>query len=411
MLSLLDTLTRIEAANLAPDAAIDASRAAIAAREGGVGAFVSVDPTARASGRGPLNGIAVGVKDIIDVAGVPTGMGSEIYEGWVPRADAAVVALLRRAGATILGKTTTTAFAFLDPTPTRNPVNPAHTPGGSSAGSAAAVAAGMVPLAIGTQTGGSVIRPASFCGVAAIKPSFRLIPTVGVKCYAWTLDTVGLFAPQVGDLAVVLEAVTGRPATGGETRPPRLGLLTQDFAGAADPASVAALETAVAALRRAGAEVTAVIPPSVMAEAWGLHPTIQAFEARQALAWEYDNYRHGLPPLLRSELDASQDVSAETYDDARRVARAARKQARALFGEFDALVTYAAPGVAPHGLGSTGEARFNRLFTLLGTPCVNVPGLRDGNGMPVGIQIVAPFARDHVALDIGRFLEGALAKH
>jgi Asp-tRNA(Asn)/Glu-tRNA(Gln) amidotransferase A subunit family amidase len=232
-----------------------------------------------------------------------------------------------------------------------------------------------------------------------------------VKCYAWTLDTVGLFAPQVGDLAVVLEAVTGRPATGGETRPPRLGLLTQDFAGAADPASVAALETAVAALRRAGAEVTAVIPPSVMAEAWGLHPTIQAFEARQALAWEYDNYRDRLPPLLRSELDASQGVSAETYDDARRVARAARKQARALFGEFDALVTYAAPGVAPHGLGSTGEARFNRLFTLLGTPCVNVPGLRDGNGMPVGIQIVAPFARDHVALDIGRFLEGALAKH
>jgi Asp-tRNA(Asn)/Glu-tRNA(Gln) amidotransferase A subunit family amidase len=336
-------------------------------------------------------------------------MGSEIYDGWVPRADASVVALLRRAGATILGKTTTTAFAFLDPTPTRNPVNPAHTPGGSSAGSAAAVAAGMVPLAIGTQTGGSVIRPASFCGVAAIKPSFRLIPTVGVKCYAWTLDTVGLFAPQVGDLALALEAITGRPTTGHETRPLRLGVFTQDFAGAAEPASAAALETAVAALRRAGAEVGSVTPPAVMAEAWALHPVIQAFEARQALAWEYDHYRERLPPLLRRELDSSQDVTAEAYDDARRVARAARKQTRDLFGEFEALVTYAAPGAAPHGLGMTGEARFNRLLTLLGTPCVNVPGLRDGSGMPVGIQIIAPFARDHVALDVGRFLERALA--
>ena len=410
MLSLVDTLTRIEAAQLTPDAAIEASRAVIEAREGEIGAFVHVDRGARASGHGPLNGITVGVKDIIDVAGMPTGMGSEIYEGWVPRADASVVALLRRAGATIIGKTTTTAFAFLDPTATRNPANTAHTPGGSSAGSAAAVAAGMVPLALGTQTGGSVIRPASFCGVAAIKPSFRLVPTVGVKCYSWTLDTVGLFAPQVADLAVALEAITGRPATAREPRPPRLGLFTQDFAGAPDAASAAALETAVAALRRAGAEVSVVNPPTVMGEAWGLHPILQAFEARQALAWEYDNHRERLPPMLRGELDASQDVTADAYDDARRVARAARKQTRDLFGEFDALVSYAAPGAAPHGLGSTGEARFNRLLTLLGTPCVNVPGLRDGTGMPVGIQIVAPFARDHVALDVGRFLERALAQ-
>jgi Asp-tRNA(Asn)/Glu-tRNA(Gln) amidotransferase A subunit family amidase len=410
MLSLVETLARIRSGDLTPDAAIEAARRAIAAREGEVGAFVHIDPQARATGQGPLEGIAVGVKDIIDVAGLPTGMGSEIYDGWVPRADASVVALLRRAGATILGKTTTTAFAFQDPTPTRNPANPAHTPGGSSAGSAAAVAAGMVPLALGTQTGGSVIRPASFCGVAAIKPSFRLIPTVGVKCYSWTLDTVGLFAPKVGDLSVALEAITGRRMKADDTRPPRLGLLTQDFAGPVEAASVSALEKAVAVLERAGAEVVSLTPPPVMGEAWALHPKIQAFEARQALAWEYDNHRERLAPLLRAELDAAQAAAPQDYDEARRVARAARKQARDMFGELDALVTYSAPGAAPHGLGSTGEPRFNRLFTLLGTPCVNVPGLRDGNGLPVGIQVVAPFARDHVALQGGQFLELALSQ-
>ncbi len=156
--------------------------------------------SARASA-GPLRGIAVGIKDIIDTADFPTEMGSPIYRGFRPRADAPVVMMLKQAGATIIGKTTTTAFAANDPTPTLNPHNHGHTPGGSSSGSAAAVAAGMIPLALGTQTGGSVIRPASFCGVAAIKPSFRLLPTVGVKCFSWTLDTVGLFAAGVEDLA------------------------------------------------------------------------------------------------------------------------------------------------------------------------------------------------------------------
>ena len=164
----------------------------------------------RAASNGRLRGIAVGIKDIIDTADFPTEMGSSIYSGWRPRADAAVVAMLKQAGATIIGKTTTTAFAALDPTATLNPHNPGHTPGGSSSGSAASVGAGMIPLALGTQTGGSVIRPASFCGVAAIKPSYRLLPTVGVKCYSWTLDTVGLFAAGVKDLAQGLSAITGR---------------------------------------------------------------------------------------------------------------------------------------------------------------------------------------------------------
>src|SRR5215207_1376682 len=188
MISLLDILRRIDAGDATPQDAIRAAHDAIGRADDAIRAFVHVDASARAGAEGPLCGIAVGVKDIIDTADMPTEMGSPIYAGWRPKADAPVVAALKRASATVVGKTATTAFAFLDPAATRNPRNLDHTPGGSSSGSAAAVAAGMVPLAIGTQTGGSVIRPASFCGVAAIKPSFRLIPTVGVKTFSLTLD-------------------------------------------------------------------------------------------------------------------------------------------------------------------------------------------------------------------------------
>src|SRR5215204_3148105 len=195
MISLLDILRRIDAGDATPQDAIRAAH----------------DASARAGAEGPLCGIAVGVKDIIDTADMPTEMGSPIYAGWRPKADAPIVTALARAGATPIGKTATTPFAHLDPTPTRNPRNPGHTPGGSSSGSAAAVGAGMVPLALGTQTGGSIIRPASFCGCAAIKPSYRLLPSVGVKCFSWALDTVGLFAATVPDLAYALAAIAGRP--------------------------------------------------------------------------------------------------------------------------------------------------------------------------------------------------------
>src|SRR5271165_5093396 len=184
MISLSDLKHRIDKGELSPDAALGQSLAAIEAQEKTIGAFVCRSKNPHAVGDGPLRGIAVGIKDIIDTSDLPTEMGSSIYKGWQPRADASVVMMLKRAGATIVGKTTTTTFAALDPTATLNPRNHGHTPGGSSAGSAAAVAAGMVPLALGTQTAGSVIRPASFCGLAAIKPSYRLLPTVGVKCYS-----------------------------------------------------------------------------------------------------------------------------------------------------------------------------------------------------------------------------------
>jgi Asp-tRNA(Asn)/Glu-tRNA(Gln) amidotransferase A subunit family amidase len=233
MISLAELQRRIDAGDLASEAALAQSLAAIDAHEKTVRAFVCRTENPRVAGTGPLRGIAVGIKDIIDTSEFPTEMGSRIYRGWQPRADASVVMMLKQAGATIIGKTTTTAFAANDPTATLNPRNHDYTPGGSSSGSAAAVAAGMIPLALGTQTGGSVIRPASFCGVAAIKPSFHLLPKVGVKCFSWTLDTVGLFAAGVADLAHGLAAMTNRVELlpGAAITSPRIGVVMQEFAG------------------------------------------------------------------------------------------------------------------------------------------------------------------------------------
>src|SRR5215471_409164 len=270
MMSLAELQRRIENGDLSADTAIAQSLEAIAAQDKKIGAFVCHSIAAHAPSTGALRGIAVGIKDIIDTANFSTEMGSPIYRGFHPRADAPVVAMLKQAGATIIGKTTTTAFASSDPTHTLNPHNHAHTPGGSSSGSAAAVGAGMIPLALGTQTGGSVIRPASFCGTAAIKPSYRLLPTVGVKCYSWTLDTVGLFAAGVDDVARGLAAMTGRPELllPSDIPAPRIGVVTQDFAGDVEQASVEALRLAARAGERAGASVRTLAMPAIFADAW-----------------------------------------------------------------------------------------------------------------------------------------------
>jgi Asp-tRNA(Asn)/Glu-tRNA(Gln) amidotransferase A subunit family amidase len=412
MMSLTELQRRIDRGDLSAAAGIAQSLEAINAHDKTIGAFVCRSKEARAASAGPLRGIAVGIKDIIDTADFPTEMGSSIYQGWQPRADAPVVAMLKRAGATIIGKTTTTAFASLDPTATLNPRNLEHTPGGSSSGSAAAVAAGMIPLALGTQTGGSVIRPASFCGVAAIKPSFRLLPTVGVKCYSWSLDTVGLFAAGVEDLAHGLSAITGRPELlpQATAQPPRIGVVTQDFAGAPEAASGEALHFAAVAAERAGASVRALALPEAAAEAWRAGLTLQDFEAHQALAWEYQTHRDAMPPLLGARLDKTVGIEPAAYDEAYRIANRGRQALTDLFEEVDVLLTFSAPGAAPKGLDSTGDARFNRLWTLMGVPCVNVPAYVADGGLPVGVQIIARFGDDAGALAAARFVEAALAR-
>jgi Asp-tRNA(Asn)/Glu-tRNA(Gln) amidotransferase A subunit family amidase len=411
MISLADLQRRIEAGELSPDAAVAQSLAAIEAREKDVRAFVCHARSAQAQTSGPLRGIAVGIKDIIDTADFPTEMGSPIYRGWQPRADAPVVMMLKRAGATIIGKTTTTAFASRDPTVTLNPHNGGHTPGGSSAGSAAAVAAGMIPLALGTQTGGSVIRPAAYCGVAAIKPSFRLLPTVGVKCFSWALDTVGLFGTGVEDLARGLSAMTGRGEFSdiAAASSPRIGIVTQDFAGPVEASSEQGLATAIRAAERAGAGLQTVDLPEMVREAWRIHPIIQDFEAHRALGWEYATRHDEIAPMLRANLDETVGLTPSQYDEARRIGRRGRRELAEVFESVDVLLTYSAPGAAPKGLSSTGDPRFNRLWTLMGTPCVNVPADRV-DGLPVGVQVIARFGNDAGALAAARFLENALAR-
>jgi Asp-tRNA(Asn)/Glu-tRNA(Gln) amidotransferase A subunit family amidase len=402
----------MDAGDLTPAASLRAAHEAIVAGDREIEAFVHVDGAARASEKGLLRGIAVGVKDIIDTADMPTEMGSSLYAGWRPKADAPVVMALKAAGATPIGKTATTAFAFIDPAPTRNPRNLSHTPGGSSSGSAAAVAAGMVPLALGTQTGGSVIRPASYCGVAAIKPSFRLIPTVGVKSFSWALDTVGLFAASVADVAYALAALTGRAdlrIDGRAAETPRIGLVAQGFAGDPEPDSAAALERALRLAQRAGASVRRIDLGGIFGEAWQAHPDLQDYEARHSFAWEYAQHREALPPFLRKLLDDAQAITADTYDNARRTAHRARGMLDEIFEDVDVLLTFSSPGAAPPTLASTGNARFNRLWTLMGNPCVNVPGLANGAGLPVGVQVIAPFGRDARALVAARFIEDAIA--
>src|SRR5579864_9239293 len=275
MLSALDLARRIEAGELTPRAVVEICAEAIAAYEPQIGAFAVLDlDAARRTAEDsrlaatPLRGLPVGVKDIFDTADLPTQYGSRIYAGHRPRADAAVVAMVRRAGGLVLGKTVTTEFASLVPAGTRNPRNLAHTPGGSSSGSAAAVAAAMLPIALGSQTGGSVIRPAAFCGIAGFKPSYQLIPTIGMKAFSWHLDTVGLFAAGVADVAFAAAAITERDLRVDRSAPatPRIALVrTQRWAQASEPMQ-AALEAAARAAGRAGAAVTELTLPPILEE-------------------------------------------------------------------------------------------------------------------------------------------------
>jgi Asp-tRNA(Asn)/Glu-tRNA(Gln) amidotransferase A subunit family amidase len=417
ILSALDLARRIEQGEITPGAVIDLCADAIARDEATIGAFAVLDiEAARRAARAahlphaPLRGLPIAVKDIFDTADLPTQYGSPIYAGHRPKSDAAVVSLIRRAGGLVLGKTVTTEFASLEPAATRNPRNASHTPGGSSSGSAAAVAAGMVPIALGSQTGGSIIRPAAYCGIAGFKPSFRILPTVGMKCFAWSLDTAGLFAASVADVAFAAAAITGRELRVDQRAPsaPALALVRTHRWHDASHDMQAAVERAARAAEAAGARLREVELPPIFEATWRAQIVIQDHEAYRALAYEFDRRRDQLGPVLRQQLAAAAAIDADSYDGARRTARRARQEFANLMADTDAVLTPSAPGAAPLGLGSTGDPMFNRLWTLLGAPCVNVPGLTDAGGLPLGVQIVGRFARDRIALETALFVEQAL---
>ena len=372
----------------------------IAERDGAVGAWEYLDPDAalaEARARdaspptGPLHGLPVGVKDIVDTATLPTGYGSPIWTGHQSDRDAACVALVRAAGGIVLGKTVTTEFAYFTPGRTANPRELGHTPGGSSSGSAAAVADHMVPLAFGTQTAGSIIRPAAFCGVVGYKPTFGTVSCSGVLPFAESLDTVGALARTVADAALLVSVAANRPdllvpEVAGPA--PRVGVHQTSNWGFASAESRQAVRDAAGRLERAGAKVSEASLPGWFEELVGAQATVMAFEAARTFAPERREHEERLSPKLRALLDEGVRCSPQAYLDALRLAEAGRKALDTLFDQHDLLLTLSAPGIAPRGLETTGDPIFNRTWTLLGTPCVHLPTGAGPGGLPIGVQLV-----------------------
>ena len=373
---------------------------------------------------GPLHGVPVGIKDIIDTADMPTENGSVLHAGRTPSRDATVVARLRAAGAVIMGKTVTTEFATRAPGKTRNPHNPEHTPGGSSSGSAAAVAAGMVPLALGSQTTGSTIRPASFCGVYGFKPTHGLIPRHGMLLLSRTLDHVGLFARALEDIALLAEQLVGYDERDPDTRSrarlpfvavaaeeppltPMLAFVKTPYWERADEETKAAFAELVEHLDDRVEEVE--LFPSA-AEAWEWQDTIMSAEIAANLTWEWETGRDRLSESLRARIERGRQVRALDYLRAVARIRPIHESFLELFEQrYDAILTPAAPGTAPKGLASTGDPSFCTLWTLCGMPAVSLPLMQGANGLPLGVQLVGPRDGDARLLRTARWLAARVA--
>lgn len=413
-----------------------ASLRRIAERDGSVQAWAYLDDqlalaqaerldTHRQTGQplGPLHGLPVGVKDIIDTCDLPTENGNALDVGRQPEQDAAVVARLRAAGAVILGKTITTECAYLAPGKTRNPHHPEHTPGGSSSGSAAAVASGMVPLALGTQTGGSVIRPASFCGVVGFKPSFGLIPRTGILRNAQSLDTIGAFGRTVADVALLADVLAGHDPADPDTAPaapPRLletalgdPPVTPQLAFVKTPAwSDITADTAsgfAELLQTLGDHCDQVDLPAAFAEGSAAHRHIMMAEMAHNLRHYHTRGANRLAAQTRAAIEEGFTISAGEYlaaFDWRNVLATGLDE---VFERYDAILTPAAPGEAPAGLQSTGSASCNVLWSLIGGPAVTVPLLTGSNGLPVGVQLVGKRRDDGRLLRTARWLVDFIA--
>jgi Asp-tRNA(Asn)/Glu-tRNA(Gln) amidotransferase A subunit family amidase len=415
-LTAADALAAIRAGRLTAAALAEACLDRIAAREGTIRAFAWFDAglaarNAAAAGDGPLGGIPIGVKDVIDTADMPAQYGSPAWAGHRPRADAACVAAARAAGAVVIGKTVTTEFATRHPGPTANPANPAHTPGGSSSGSAAGVAAGFFPLAFGTQTAGSIVRPAAYCGVVGFKPSFGTLHRAGMKVMSESLDTIGVMARSVGDCALAMHALSGFDFGAPEAkapRAPRLALVMGPSADQAAPETLALMDRAAEACRRAGATVTPVTLPEAFDAAYAAHPYVMNMESAEALGWELAHARAQLSAVLRDRMDWGRAQPRAKLAKGRAAFAAARAAFPGAIEGFDAVLTPAAPGEAPKGLDWTGDPAFNALWTLLHGPCVTVPAGSGPNGLPLGVQLAGRIGDDAAVLGWAAWLKAAL---
>ncbi|MBI3434336.1 MAG: amidase [Proteobacteria bacterium] len=418
--------------------AVEYSRAClerIASLDNQIRAFAHVDPDhviaqaraldeRRADGHasGPLHGVAVAIKDIFDTADYPTECGSPLFSGRRPLRDASVVARLRAAGAVIIGKTVTTELAYYHPGPTRNPRDLERTPGGSSSGSAAAVAAGMAPLALGSQTNGSVIRPAAFCGVFGMKPSHGLVSRAGVLELSRVLDHVGGMGRTLDDLALLLDVIIGHDARDPDTRPfavptlrrvlheapplpPRFAFVRTPIWEAADAATRAAFEGLAESL---GAQAGIVALPERFARAWDMHRVIMAADMAHRFGALVAKAGDQASDTLRKLIDAGAKVTATEYFAAVDEAQAMARGLAEIFDYYDAIITPATPGVAPKGLETTGNPAFCTLWTLVGLPAVTLPILADEDGLPLGVQLIGAAGDDARLLRTARSLLSTL---
>jgi Asp-tRNA(Asn)/Glu-tRNA(Gln) amidotransferase A subunit family amidase len=398
------------------EAVVRACLERIDAREKAVHAWASVDPELalarareldRGPPRGPLHGVPIGVKDIIDTADLPTEMGSPIYRGHRPATDAACVGLTRAAGAVILGKTVTCEFAGMTPGTTANPHNLAHTPGGSSSGSGAAVADFMVPVAFGTQTGGSVIRPAAYCGVFGFKPTFGAFNRRGVYPAAESLDTLGLIARSLDDLELLSAVLELRPVAAPivTDSAPRVGLCRTPLWQTAQAETVAAVEDAAARLAKAGAWVQEIVLPDEFAGLrFAARETINNYERAAAMAYEWSSHREAISERLRKRIELGRAMPRAEYVAALRLGEECRARLPAVFEEVDVLLTPCANGEAPRSLGETGDPGLQAIWTILHVPALTLPTHRGPNGLPVGIQLVAARHADQRLFGCARWI-------
>ncbi len=363
---------------------------------------------------GVLAGVPVGIKDIIDTSEYPTCHGSPIYKGHQPGFDAASVALIKEAGGIVVGKTVTTEFAYFQPGPTANPHNLKHTPGGSSSGSAAAVAAGMVPVALATQTAGSLIRPASYCGIWGYKPSFGLFSLAGIKPMAQSLDTLGVLARHVEDLALMQAVLLKSPGCaalepfGGV---PTIGVCRTYDWPSADEDSRRVLGEAAEALADTGANVVECDLPSGFEGVTQAQRVIQAFETARALSLEHACYLDKLSPSIIKLIDEGMACSQKTYFEAQLLVAECRAKSKGMFDLYDAVLAPSAPGAAPEGLKATGDPIFSRMWMPLHVPCINMPFGRGSSGLPVGVQLISGFLHDSRLLQLSAWAEQKLGIH
>jgi len=422
---LKGTVQALSDGSLTAHAYCESCLARIRASEGRLRAWVALDDERAltlAAGRdaertqgghtGPLHGVPVGVKDVYDTDDLPTEMGSPAFVGNQPGKNAELVERILAAGGYALGKTATTEFAYMHPAETRNPWNTRHTPGGSSSGSAAAVAAGHVPVAVGTQTNGSVIRPAAFCGVVGFKPSLDSLPIQGALPFAESLDQVGVFARAVADAAYFAASLaeSGRfaPEIEGLSRPPKIAVLPRFPWNAAEPGAARHLQASLKRLADAGTELKTVALPDDFDEAHRVHRTIMLYEGAREHATRQATYRRVMSAVLNAAIDEGLAMSHDEYRGALVKRAALAELALDLFEDCDALASLPAPGAAPARLDVTGDPSFCTLWTLLGFPALALPtGLSDG-GLPYGMQLAGPAGGDDRLLRVASWCEAVI---